>query len=1274
MSGDSLKLWPTSDPMNSTFSHLVLTLSIGLCLSLFQSNSSGAEEFQSLFNGKSLEGWKGAEGFWTVTEGSIVGETTKENPAKGNTFLVWQGGDVSDFEFTCKVKFEGNNSGVQYRSSAVDDAGVVLKGYQADLHPKPEYFGMMYGEKLGKRGIIATRHQKVSFSKDGTKNILATAAPSAEWVSTEWNTLRIVAVGNRLIHLVNGIVTVDITDDHPESLRSGKLGLQLHAGPAMTVAFQDLKYRPLQRDQAKQVLTEAASFFPAEKSAAKPSSNSKGSFAWVSEAPKPQWIWRAEKTDNKPIYLRHQFPLEGQIKSARLYATCDNGSTVWINEQNVGTNPDWGEPIRIADASKFLRSGANQIAIAATNRGGIAAFVFKLEVEMDSGEKKHILSGPDWKLSTQPPVDWKKNDFDDSTWTAKLKGMGQFGVSPWGVAGIAGPKGGGGNQSHDLSDTSRLTVAKGFTVDFLYSVPKNEQGSWVSLCSEPGGGFYASDQGDKGLYHISVSDGGTEITPLDLKDPSNGKNLSGAQGLLWAHDSLWFHRNGGHLYRITDSNGDGKLDKVDQQPSSRGGGEHGNHAVVLDEAGEGIYVVGGNHADIPPAESITRRRVQSWNEDHLLPRMWDARGHARGRLAPGGWISRYDPESKTHDLISIGFRNQYDATLNSAGDLFAYDADMEWDMGNHWYRPTRINFVASGSDHGWRSGTGKWPTYYEDSLPPVVEIGPGSPTGFVSGKDAKFSEKYQRAVYALDWTFGTIWAIHPEQAGAGYTGTKDVFVAGAPLPLTDGTIGEDGHFYFLVGGRGTQSAMYRVRYTGKESTQKAEPLDPTPQRILAKKLEAFHGVESPEAIEPAFSGLGSDDVFLRHAARVALESQPVDQWAGRLLQTENPTALIAGAVALARSAESSYQSEVVDALLAIDFDRLQERQKLGYLRAVALTFIRLGEPTRNQQADFIAMLDRHLPSHSADLNTELIRVLTYLQSPTVVSKTVALISDRGTSEIPDWTEIAARNARYGANVQKLLDNPPPSREIYYAMMLANARNGWTLEGRRTVVELLNDGAKTSGGASFPGFLANIRDLHLAGMTNNQRTALADISGENFNPVPDFPIQPIQGPGKNWTVVEASKNLNYRKADFERGRSLYFATSCGACHRLGGLGGDIGPDLTSIPNKFDNAYVLEAIINPSKDISDQYGMFEVTLTNGSKFTGLYVENGEDVSIYPPDHTAEPTRVKTSDVKDVKQLEISQMPPGLINSLNPDEVRDLMAYLMSSGNKEAKIYGK
>ncbi len=329
---------------------------------------------------------------------------------------------------------------------------------------------------------------------------------------------------------------------------------------------------------------------------------------------------------------------------------------------------------------------------------------------------------------------------------------------------------------------------------------KEEEGSWVSLTVDPQGRFYASDQGDKGLYRISIAERtGSEPEVTVEKVPVN---LSGAQGLVWAFDSLYLNPSGGQLHRVTDTDGDGDLDSIEKLPSATGGGEHGNHAVILTQDKQALYVVGGNHTALPPAEAISGSRVPTWNEDLLLPREWDANGHARGVLAPGGWVTRFDPIKKQHEIISIGYRNQYDVALNKFGDMFIYDADMEWDMGAPWYRPTRICHVVSGSDFGWRSGSGKWPTYYEDSLPPTVDIGPGSPTGVVAGIGTKFPEKYQDAIFALDWTFGTIYAIHTQADGAGYQGVSEPFCHGAPLPVTDAIVGNDGALYFTIGGRG----------------------------------------------------------------------------------------------------------------------------------------------------------------------------------------------------------------------------------------------------------------------------------------------------------------------------------------------------------------------------------------------------------------------------------------------------------------------------------------
>ncbi|WP_298866190.1 family 16 glycoside hydrolase [uncultured Gimesia sp.] len=1233
-----------------------------------------AQEFQNIFNGKDLTGWAGREGFWTVQDGAIVGETTADKPAKPNTFLVWQDGIVSDFEFKATVRFKGNNSGVQYRSELVDPEKFILKGYQADLHPKPEFFGMMYGEKTG-RGIIAQRFQRVEAGAEGKPKVVAEIGDkNQKLVDWEWNEIRIVAVGNRMVHQINGVNTIDLTDDHPDAFAKGVLGLQLHAGPPMKVEFKNLQYRPLAGAEAAAVLkaaVENTKKAPPSKKTGKTKTRTNKRFAWVSEKPSPSWVWRTDQpTSNEPIYLRKKFEVSGPIKAARLYFTCDNRATVWINGKDAGTATDWGNPVMKTDAKKLIQTGSNQIAVRANNNGGVAAFIFKLEIETAEGKKQQIISTPDWKITNSEAKGWKLLNFDDSAWNLKLKNMGNFGSGPWGKPGISNPSG------LDIEDiTAGIKVAKGFKVELLYEVPKDEQGSWVSLTTDGKGRLLASDQGDKGLYRISVT--GQSENP-DIEVEKMPVALSGAQGLTWHDNALYFHKSGGHLYKVTDSNGDDSLDTFEALPSERSGGEHGNHGVIVAEDGKHLYVIGGNHANLPPKESIIRSNVPTWNEDLLLPREWDANGHARGRLAPGGWVSKFDPVKKTHQLISIGYRNQYDVALNRFGDLFTYDADMEWDLGTPWYRPTRINHAVSGSDYGWRSGSGKWPEYYEDSLPAVVNIGPGSPTGVINGIGAKFPAKYQDAIFALDWTFGTIYAIHLVPDGAGYRGEQEAFCYGEPLPVTDAIIGGDGAMYFTIGGRGTQSALFRITYVGDESTEPVSgEIAGADARKLRRSLEAFHGKVDSAAIDAAWPHLSSSDRWLRNAARIAIESQPVDQWASKVFSEKNAQAHISGAVALARMGNESHLEAQIAALLKLNPAELSESQFLGLLRAYALTFIRLGKATAEQRKQVIAALDPHLPNKSKNVNTELVRVLVYLEAPNVVSKAINLIANRGKAEIPDWTELAGRNKNYGRRVLEMLANHPPTHEINYAFMLRNLRKGWTLDQRRSYIEFINAAAKYPGGNSYGKFLANMRDEALGNMSNVDRGAIADISGEKFNPVPDFKITAPQGPGQKWTLGEANQHANQGKmkaGSFENGRNLFHSLRCAACHRFNGLGGDVGPDLTTVKNKFDARYILESIIEPSKVISDQYQSSTVLTTDGRTFTGLVSNADGTVVIYPADVKVKPISLSVEDVEEILPSSVSQMPKEMLNTLNGDEVRDLMAYLLSGGDPKSKIYGK
>lgn len=399
----------------------------------------------------------------------------------------------------------------------------------------------------------------------------------------------------------------------------------------------------------------------------------------------------------------------------------------------------------------------------------------------------------------------------------------------------------------------------------LFVVPKDELGSWVCLATDPKGRLIASDQGGMGLVRITPA-------PLDGSKPTLVEKIpvaiTASQGLHWAFDSLYVVCNGGPgsgLYRVTDSNGDDTLDTVVKLREFQGGGEHGPHAVIPSPDGKRLFVICGNHTKLPftvtdvtPPQTMAgirdrQRRVKlpadgasrvpaNWDEDQIIKRMWDGNGHAAGILAPGGYVVSTDPEGKAWEVWSTGYRNAYDMAFNADGELFVYDSDMEWDFGTPWYKPTRVNHATSGSELGWRSGSGNLPACLPDCLPALIDIGPGSPVGVVFGYGATFPAKYQKAAIVCDWTFGTIYAIHLSPDGSIYKGVKEEFVSRTPLPLTDVTIGRDGAMYFTVGGRGGQSELYRVTYAGGEPTAPVDARNAAgaAERNLRRELEALH--------------------------------------------------------------------------------------------------------------------------------------------------------------------------------------------------------------------------------------------------------------------------------------------------------------------------------------------------------------------------------------------------------------------------------------------------
>ncbi|MFM8549548.1 MAG: family 16 glycoside hydrolase, partial [Verrucomicrobiota bacterium] len=415
---------------------------------------------------------------------------------------------------------------------------------------------------------------------------------------------------------------------------------------------------------------------------------------------------------------------------------------------------------------------------------------------------------------------------------------------------------------------SRIKAPAGFKVELLYSVPGAEKGSWVALCVDDTGRIYASDQyGD--LYRFPAPAAGQVLKAADIRKMP--VNIRAINGMTWAFGALYSGVNDyekkipSGFYRLIDSDGDDQLDKVELLRAIESGGDHGVHKVVVTPDQQGFYLICGNNA-VKTETPATSPVAPLWGDDHLLPRMPDGRGHNRHVLAPGGIVYHISKDGKTFETFASGFRNIYGGAINREGELFTYDADMEYDFNTPWYRPTRVNHVVSGGEYGWRNGAGKYPEFYPDNLPANVNIGPGSPNGIAFGYGAKFPAKYQEALYIMDWSWGKIYAIQLKPQGASYVGVKEDFIQGAPLPVTDLAIHpQDGAMYFAIGGRKVQSGLYRVTYVGKEST------DPVPDSVAKaapdvaarKALEQVHGKQDPQAADVAWPHLASSDRWLR---------------------------------------------------------------------------------------------------------------------------------------------------------------------------------------------------------------------------------------------------------------------------------------------------------------------------------------------------------------------------------------------------------------------------
>lgn len=246
---------PAQPPIPSVAMKTSLLLALALLAPVVRGVEPG---FESLFNGKDLSGWEGLSPTWAVEDGAITGVNTAEAPLKHNTFLVWKGGEVANFELRARFRFmspnpKDGNAGIQYRSKVVDAEKFIVAGYQGDFNAEGRYIGLFYEEKG--RGILAQPGQQVIVKGVGNDKkpileVIGSTTPHAEVLASikpgEWVDYTIIAIGNHLRHYVNGRLSTELFDlDTANAASKGIVALQVHTGPPMKIQFKDLRLKKL---------------------------------------------------------------------------------------------------------------------------------------------------------------------------------------------------------------------------------------------------------------------------------------------------------------------------------------------------------------------------------------------------------------------------------------------------------------------------------------------------------------------------------------------------------------------------------------------------------------------------------------------------------------------------------------------------------------------------------------------------------------------------------------------------------------------------------------------------------------------------------------------------------------------------------------------------------------------------------------------------------------------------------------------------------------------
>lgn len=902
--------------------------------------------------------------------------------------------------------------------------------------------------------------------------------------------------------------------------------------------------------------------------------------------------------------MQRQFDAPEHLLMAILLVAGDAETTVKLNDQFIARVPAGGIATSL-DVTRHLRAGANTLTLQST--GKTAAL---LELNGDLARKTWLPSDASWTgarvlgpTDSNPatdPFDLKKTHDAYNSWKLAAR-----------------------DAQPQATDPSSIQAPPGYQVQLIHSATP-EQDSWISMAFDPTGRLVLGME-KKGLLRLAFSNPDQpEVAAAQVIDDT----LEECRGLLFAHGWLYANANRSKaLFRLRDADDDGVFEEKQELLRAEGGYGHGRNHVKLGPDGR-IWIVQGNNV-LLPSNLSPESPLQHYANDQLIPNSWDDSMFDGTAELPAGHILSMNPDGSDIRLFAGGLRNALDIAFNRHGDLFTFDADMERDVGAPWYVPTRVLQVIAGADFGWRRGTSRWPAYYADTLPSVLDIGLSSPTAVFFGYGADFPTPDQDALFICDWAYGRIIAIRLRDAGGTYSARQENFITGRPLNVTDGAIGPDGALWFITGGRGTQSGLYRVTFSGDHAVGRSDKvMFEAPSAKAAEKARRFE----------------------QHRVRMDLEAAHLSEVRpARSQTTSNQRLDTSDLLALARVGSDADRAAVIEQLLSEPFT-----EPLTRLRILEIAIARsLTPPDEQTRTRLRALLDPLYPAaNDQPLNHQLCKHLIYLRSETVLSKTIGLLATATTSE----------------------------DLLYYPFMLRHLRDapGWTESHYHTVFNALNKAETKNGASTYFKAIADTRAELAASVPAKLATRLAAV----ISPPQPADLTPHALPAhtfKNWTLADLEPLLNQAGSgrSYEGAKQALISAQCVFCHRVSANNelpaGVFGPDLTQVSARFGRRDLLDHTLNPSKVIDEKYRFITVTRADGSQVTGtLESEDDERLTLRPNPLSPETVEIGHSQITKREESPRSPMPVGLLNALKPSQILDLLAWFEAQGDRQHRVF--